>query len=468
MEQLDLSALLERARKVCAALTEQNVGGAQEETPSLSSQLNRDLAILGAHLAEDDGRVDAHELDFIRETLGYGTDAPIIQGIAKRAAPAPAPSKVPGVFKYAVLADAGRKLNPDPFSRQSSMILYDTFKAFGTGVLALRSADVGHADAGLLTAYLARIEDMLREYAVWRPGSQKTYRTVEPDLDAQVAQVREGELEEQLAELAALVGLEGVKRQVNTMVALIQVQRMRTELGLKSAEISHHMVFLGNPGTGKTTVARMVANIYRLLGVLRRGQLVEVDRSGLVRGYVGQTASRTQEVIDEALGGVLFIDEAYALTVGKGENDFGQEAVDTLLKAMEDHRDDLVVIVAGYTDLMERFLDSNPGLRSRFGTTIFFDDYTANELFEILEQMLNKQEYRLSRAARVKAHALIEGRVAAKPANFANARDVRNLMERAIGNHATRVAGMEQAKGSKAILSTIEAEDLEGWEQPQQ
>ena len=464
MEQLDLTALLDRAKKVCAALTEANVGGVREEPRLLYTQMRDDLALLGAHLAEDDGKIDKRELGFIRTTLGYDENAPMIQGIAKRSEPAAAPSKVPTVFKYAVLADAGRKLNPDPFSRQSAMILYDTFKEFGTSVLALRTGDVSPTDAGRLTTYLTRIEAMLREYAVWRPGSQKSYRTVESTLDAQVAQVKEGELEEQLSELANLIGLEGVKRQVNTVVALIQVQKMREELGLKSADISRHMVFLGNPGTGKTTVARMLANIYRLLGVLRKGQLVEVDRSGLVRGYIGQTASRTQEVIEEALGGVLFVDEAYALTVGKGENDFGQEAVDTLLKAMEDHRDDLVVIVAGYTDLMERFLDSNPGLRSRFGTTIFFDDYTADELLAILEQNLGKQEYRLSPAARTKAAELINKRVANKPENFANARDIRNLMERAIGNHAMRVAGMKKAKGSKKILSTIEPDDLEDWE----
>ena len=269
---------------------------------------------------------------------------------------------------------------------------------------------------------------------------------------------------ELLAELASLVGLEGVKRQVNTIVNLLQVQRMRAALGMKVADISKHMVFLGNPGTGKTTVARLLARIYRALGVLRTGQLVEVDRSGLVRGYIGQTATRTQEVIEEALGGVLFIDEAYALTVNKGENDFGQEAVDTLLKAMEDHRDDLVVIVAGYTDLMERFLDSNPGLRSRFGNTITFEDYTADELMEILLRNLKKQEYQLSPPRPRSGAGDDQDRVAHKPENFANARDVRNFMERAIANHAVRVASLDGASESKEILGTIEPEDLEDWE----
>ena len=248
------------------------------------------------------------------------------------------------------------------------------------------------------------------------------------------------------------------------MVNLIKVQQMRAELGMKTADIAKHMVFLGNPGTGKTTVARKLAGIYRCLGVLRKGQLVEVDRSGLVRGYIGQTATRTQEVIEEALGGVLFIDEAYALNVNKGQGDFGQEAVDTLLKAMEDHRDDLVVIVAGYTDLMEQFLDSNPGLRSRFSNTIMFDDYSADELMAILQLNLKKSEYKLSGAAEKLAREMIERRVANKPENFANARDVRNFMERAIANHAVRVAKLPSAKDSKRILGTIKPEDLEDWE----
>ena len=463
METLDLSGLLAKSEEICAALMKADVGNARSEGRQLSSQLKSDLALFGAYLAESDGVIAPDEVEYIRTTLGLESDAPVIKGIRKRTSPAPAPTKAPISLKYAVLADAGRKLDPDPFRGQSAMLMYDTFKAFGTAILALRTRDIHNEDAKRLTSYLSLMEDMLREYAVWRPGSQKSYLTVEADIDAQVAQTREGEVEDLLAELSSLVGLEAVKHQVNTMVSLIQVQKMRDELGMRAADISKHMVFLGNPGTGKTTVARLLAGIYRALGVLRKGQLVEVDRSGLVRGYVGQTATRTQEVIEEAMGGVLFIDEAYALTVNKGENDFGQEAVDTLLKAMEDHRDDLVVIVAGYTDLMERFLDSNPGLRSRFGTTITFEDYTAEELMDILLLNLKKQEYQLSSAAREAARAMIVRRVQNKPPNFANARDVRNFMERAIENHALRVAKLEGAKGSKRILSTIEPEDLEDW-----
>jgi SpoVK/Ycf46/Vps4 family AAA+-type ATPase len=242
---------------------------------------------------------------------------------------------------------------------------------------------------------------------------------LEPAANQQTEEEREEELEKLLAELDSLIGLGAVKHQVNTMVNLIKVQQMREELGLKAADIAKHMVFLGNPGTGKTTIARMLANIYRCLGVLRTGQLVEVDRSGLVRGYIGQTATQTAEVISQAMGGVLFIDEAYSLTVSKGQGDFGQEAVDTLLKAMEDNRDDLVVIVAGYTELMEQFLDSNPGLRSRFGTKIMFEDYTADELMGILALNLKKQEYRLSAEAEVKAREMITARVENKPENFA-------------------------------------------------
>jgi len=181
------------------------------------------------------------------------------------------------------------------------------------------------------------------------------------------------------AELNGLIGLNGIKKEVNNLINMVSVHKMRKEHGLKSVDMSLHMVFSGNPGTGKTTIARMMARIYRSLGVLSKGQLVEVDRSGLVAGYVGQTAQKTSKVIESALGGVLFIDEAYSLT-SKSENDFGSEAIDTLLKAMEDNREDLVVIVAGYDGLMDEFIHSNPGLESRFNRYLHFDDYTIDEM----------------------------------------------------------------------------------------
>ena len=465
MEKLDLSALLAKSYEICEALMRTDVGSVRTEGRNLGNQLRNDLAMFGAYLAEADGTVADTEVEFIRSTLDYASDAPVIQGIRNRKAPTSMPSSgQPQSLKYAILSDAGNKLRPDPFNRQASMIVYDTFRVFGKTLLAQSAGETSNEDIACLTSYLGKMEDMLREYAVWRSGAQKTYEPVEPAVTTQTPEEQKQELDEAMAELSTLVGLEGVKRQVQIMVNLLQVQQMRAAQGLKAADVSKHMVFSGNPGTGKTTVARLLAKIYRALGVLRTGQLVEVDRSGLVRGYVGQTATQTQEVIAQALGGVLFIDEAYALTVGKGENDFGQEAVDTLLKAMEDHRDDLVVIVAGYTELMERFLDSNPGLRSRFGTSIHFDDYSADQLLAILHLNLKKQEYQLSEAAEKSAWEMIKRRVAHKPENFANARDIRNFMEHAIANHAVRVASIEGAGESKELLSTIEPEDLQDWE----
>ena len=465
MEQLDLEALLARSYEICDALANANVGDVRREGKQLRVMFRNDLALFGAYLTDADAQVTEEELEFIRSTLDFPKTAQIVSDIRSRSGMAAKdPEGTPQSLKYAVLSDADGKLDPDPFKRQCAMYFYDTFKVFGQHVLALYAPSVPEAEVQRFTDYLAGMEAMLNEYCVWRPVSQKTYRAVEPALPSQSPEAREQELEELLSQLAALVGLEGVKKQVNTMVNLIKVQQMRSDLDMKAADISKHMAFLGNPGTGKTTVARLLADIYRCLGVLRKGQLVEVDRSGLVRGYVGQTATRTAEVVEEALGGVLFIDEAYALTVKKGDNDFGQESVDTLLKSMEDHRDDFVVIVAGYTGLMEQFLDSNPGLRSRFANLIYFADYSADELFAILLQNLEKQEYRLSTEAHVQAREMIKNRVEHKPDNFANARDVRNFMERAIANHAMRVAPLKDAPGNRELLATIETCDLEDWE----
>ena len=248
----------------------------------------------------------------------------------------------------------------------------------------------------------------------------------------------EESLEELMEQLNSLIGLSGVKDEVNTLINMLKIKKIREERGFETANISKHLVFLGNPGTGKTTVARLLSKIYKQLGALEKGQLVEVDRGDLVAGFVGQTALKTKEKIVEAMGGILFIDEAY--TLAKGGNDFGQEAIDTLLKAMEDNRDSFVVIVAGYPGPMEEFLASNPGLKSRFNKHILFDDYSDKELRLIFDLSCEKLGLSLSTGASEYLDDYLRRLVENKPENFANGREMRNLFETVYSNQNNRLA----------------------------
>ncbi len=402
-----------------------------------------------AYLSTGDGYTDSKEIAFINDNLGYKLTEAQIKSIIfydninkdeYRKEP-------PFALKGFVLCDAGHKIKDN---KKRANELVNTFRSLGQEFVACNDV-TSEDEIKLLTDYMAVLEGFLKDYGLYTSK-----------LAVKEQKVEKRSVEEVLEELNALVGLEGVKKEVNSLVNLLKIQKLREERGMKQPNVSKHLVFSGNPGTGKTTIARMLAGIYSALGILSGGQLIEVDRAGLVSGYIGQTATKVMEVVEKALGGILFIDEAYTLTANKGEGDFGQEAVDTLLKAMEDNRDNLIVIVAGYPDLMDEFLSSNPGLRSRFNKFIFFDDYNPQELCQILLSMAKGQQYEFSEEAKAKALDYFTQACENKTENFANAREVRNYFEKAISRQAGRLVGSINNLDDK-MLVTIEAEDLENF-----
>ena len=288
-------------------------------------------------------------------------------------------------------------------------------------------------------------------------GASSGEKTAEPEKAAETEEQEKPNLDELLAQMEDLVGLDEIKKDVKNLINLVKVRKLREQNDLPNTDLSLHMVFTGNPGTGKTTIARLLGGMYAAIGVLSKGQLVEVDRSGLVAGYVGQTALKTQEVIQSALGGVLFIDEAYSLASG-GEQDFGREAIETLLKAMEDHRDDLIVIVAGYDEPMEKFISSNPGLESRFNKYFHFSDYNGEQLYKIFLSQCSKGSYVLSKSAQKKAKEIFNEMYENRDENFGNGRDVRNFFEDTIVRQSNRLAAMENP--TRDDLMTITPKDM--------
>jgi len=281
-----------------------------------------------------------------------------------------------------------------------------------------------------------------------------------PVAQAEEAEKKELTLEELMERLDALVGLENIKRNVKSLINYVKIRKLREDNELPNPPLSLHMVFMGNPGTGKTTVARILSELYRAIGVLSKGQLIEVDRSGLVAGFVGQTAIKTSDAVKSALGGILFIDEAYSLApdVGSG-NDFGREAIETLLKLMEDHRDDLIVIVAGYSAPMERFIASNPGFESRFNRFFMFEDYNSGELYDIFSSMCGKSEYILTEDAIEYAREYFSMLYEFRDDNFGNARHVRNFFENIVTVHSDRVSALEDH--TRENLTMVLREDLD-------
>jgi SpoVK/Ycf46/Vps4 family AAA+-type ATPase len=273
-----------------------------------------------------------------------------------------------------------------------------------------------------------------------------------------ISEVNEKEsLNEVLNELETLIGLDDVKQEVISLINYIKIQKEREKIGLKSSQVSYHCVFTGSPGTGKTTIARIVAKIYMHLGILKKGHLVETDRSGLVAEYLGQTAVKVNKTVDSALDGVLFIDEAYSL-VGENKDDFGKEAVATLIKRMEDDRDKLILILAGYTQEMKTFIDTNPGFKSRFNRYIEFKDYSPDELEAIYKLQCSKLDYILTDDADKKLREIVATAFATRDKFFGNGRFARNIFEKTLERQANRIASVPSL--TKEILTTITVEDI--------
>lgn len=425
---------------------------------------------LVAAIIAADGRLTDSELDAYLDSIGPLLDPPLITSVAHVRGTDLFSRRDDWLAEPSVLFDLLVKADHRDGTRRSNR--YYDFALRLAHVTAATDLVPSSDEIDAIDAYRTKLLQAMDQADVARPGqpdhaalprltASNTSRVATPATSEpapappEPAPAPARSVADVMAELDGLIGLANVKAEVRRLTSMLQVQQIRAERGLPVIETSHHLVFTGNPGTGKTTVARLLSQIYRAVGVVARGHLVETDRSKLVAGFVGQTAIKTSETLQSALGGMLLIDEAYALARG-GDNDFGREAIDTLVKFMEDHRDDLAIVAAGYTEEMADFIDANPGLKSRFTRTISFPDYTDDELVAIFLALGEKSQYSCSDDALARVRHFIN--VEPRTRGFGNARFVRNLFETAVGHQAQRVAPLSDPSDEQ--LTTLTAADI--------
>ena len=452
-DKMDMSALKEYLSNVTFLIKTLDIELIRDYCPQIRDQdtsleviVLDDLFKYFSYLGLGDGVITENELAFINELLETTYTEEDIIALANAEI-----DDLPLSFECLHELDMFAR-DFDMMGVKSCNELFESYRFLGKFFITV-DGELDDEVLAKFTDYIDNLENNLGDYLVEDDGMTSIHIPKDiPDPEKE-----KHSLDEYLDELNRLVGLEKVKKDVNSLINLVRIRKLREERGIEQPAMSRHLVFSGNPGTGKTTVARLLSKIYHEICLLSKGHLIETDRSGLVGGYVGQTAIKTKGVIDEALGGILFIDEAYSLA-STSENDYGKEAIDTILKAMEDNRDDFIVIVAGYPALMDRFLSSNPGLESRFNKFIYFDDYTAEELYKIFMLLCEDANLKLDSAADDYARQYFEKMFETKSDNFANGRAVRNFFEEVITAQANRLAPKDEITDEE--LNTLTYEDF--------